>query len=63
MESIMLLFKVWDAGGASVASLLAGRRRVAKVAQKAELQQWEGEVGTLAPSSAARDTLAKTGAA
>jgi len=59
----MLLFKVWDAGGASVASLLAGRRRVAKVAQKAELQQWEGEGGTLAPSSGARDTLAKTGAA
>ena len=59
----MLLFKVWDAGGASVASLLQGRRRVAKLAQKAELQQWEGEGGTVAPSSGTTDTLTKTGAA
>jgi hypothetical protein len=49
-ESTMLLFKVLDAGRATVASLLRGRRQVAKLAQKAELQQWETEGGTLAPS-------------
>ena len=57
----MLLFKRWDAGGASVASLLRRRRQVAKLAQKAELQQWESEGGTPAPPGAT-DTIGKTGA-
>ena len=57
----MLLFKMWDARGASVASLLQGRRQVVKLAQKAELQQWESEGGTLAPPPGATDTLGKAG--
>jgi len=59
----MLLFKMWDAGNANVASLLKGRRPVAKLAQKAELQQWESEGGTPAPSPGPTDTVGKTGSA
>jgi len=59
----MLLFRTWDAGAASVASLLQGRRQIAKPPQKAELQQWEGEGGTVAPPPGAPGTLGKTGSA
>jgi hypothetical protein len=60
----MLLFKVLDAGRATVASLLRGKRQSSNTAaDKAELQQWETEGGTLAPSPEATGTLVTTGSA
>ena len=59
----MLLFKVLDAGRATVASLLRGKSQSSKASHKAELQQWETEGGTLAPSPEATDTVVTTGSA
>ena len=50
-------------GVITLASLLRRNRHHGKQAHKAELNEWESEGGSLAPSSTATDTLVTTGSA
>ena len=50
-------------GGAAFVSRLLPKRHKEKQAHKAELQDWENEGGTLAPSADASDWRVTTGSA